>query len=73
MAVRVITDTSCDLPEEYLHRYAIEMLPLKVTFENDDTYLDRIEISPANLFRKCKRHVPCPRLRRLIRHIGALF
>jgi DegV family protein with EDD domain len=52
MAVRIVTDTSCDLPEEYLQKYAIEMLPLKVTFENDRTYLDRFEISPAEFVQK---------------------
>lgn len=46
MAVKVITDTSCDLPDEVLREYNIEMIPLKVTFENGDTYLDRLEIGP---------------------------
>jgi len=61
MAVRIITDTSCDLTEEYLHRYAIEMLPLKVTFENDDTYLDRIEISPAQFVQKMQASRTLPK------------
>jgi DegV family protein with EDD domain len=29
-----------------MEEYGIEMIPLKVTFENGDTYLDRLEIGP---------------------------
>jgi DegV family protein with EDD domain len=50
MAVRIITDTSCDLPEEVLEQYKIEMIPLKVTFANGETYLDRFEITPRAFF-----------------------
>lgn len=46
MAIKIITDTSCDLPDDILEQYGIEMIPLKVTFANGETYLDRFEISP---------------------------
>jgi DegV family protein with EDD domain len=52
MAIKIVTDTSCDLPDMILQQHAIEMLPLKVTFENDQTYLDRFEISPALFVQK---------------------
>jgi len=47
MAIKILTDTSCDLPDETLNKYNIEMIPLKVTFDHDQTFLDRFEISPA--------------------------
>ncbi len=47
MDARIITDTSCDLPEEELDKYHIEMIPLKITFEDGETFLDRFEISPS--------------------------
>lgn len=47
MGVRIITDTSCDLPREFLEQYQIEMIPLKVTFEDGQTFLDRVEITPS--------------------------
>lgn len=52
MAVRIITDTSCDLPDEILKEYDIEMIPLKVTFGNGETFLDRFEISPRIFLKK---------------------
>ncbi|HEX3010721.1 MAG TPA: DegV family protein [Syntrophomonadaceae bacterium] len=52
MAPRIITDSSCDLPDEVMHKYGIEMIPLKVTFEKGETYLDRIEISPRTFLKK---------------------
>lgn len=45
--VKIITDSSCDLPEAELVKYNIEMIPLKISFENGETFLDRLEISPA--------------------------
>ncbi|MBC7075141.1 MAG: DegV family protein [Syntrophomonadaceae bacterium] len=47
MGVRIITDTSCDLPQEQLEKYNIQMIPLKITFDDGKTYLDRFEISPS--------------------------
>ncbi len=47
MAIKIITDTSCDLPDEELEKNGIEMIPLKVTFENGETFLDRYEINPS--------------------------
>ena len=54
MALRIITDTSCDLPDKELQKYNIEMIPLKVTFANGETFLDRFELTPANFVKKMK-------------------
>lgn len=52
MPIQIITDTSCDLPDKELKQYGIEMIPLKVTFGNGDTFLDRIELTPDIFVRK---------------------
>lgn len=52
MSVRIIADTGSDLPADLLEQYDIEMIPLKVTFDDNETYLDRIEISPAQFVEK---------------------
>ena len=52
MATQIITDTSCDLPEEKLQMNNIEMIPLKVTFDNGETFLDRFELPPAVFVKK---------------------
>jgi DegV family protein with EDD domain len=61
MAVKIITDSSCDLPDELLNRYNIEMIPLKVTFDDHDTYLDRFEISPAEFVKKMQASKTLPK------------
>lgn len=61
MAVRIITDTSCDLPGEYLDQYNIEMIPLKITFEDGKTYLDRVEIKPALFVEKMSSSKTLPK------------
>lgn len=52
MALKIITDSSCDLPAAELEKYGIEMIPLKVTFEKGETFLDRVELSPALFVKK---------------------
>lgn len=61
MEVRIITDTSCDLPDAELNKYHIEMMPLKVTFEDDQTFLDRFEISPALFVKKMQSSKTLPK------------
>lgn len=60
MSVKIITDSSCDLPEELLEQYNIEMIPLKVSF-GEETYLDRVEISPALFVRKMMHSKTLPK------------
>ncbi len=52
MPIRIVTDTSCDLPDEILIKHQIDMIPLKVTFADGETYLDRLELSPELFVQK---------------------
>lgn len=52
MAIQIITDTSCDLPDSLLKQHEIELIPLKVSFDNGETFLDRVELSPAAFVKK---------------------
>lgn len=61
MGVRIITDTSCDLPQEDLDKYSIEMIPLKITFEDGQTFLDRVDISPALFVDKMAKSKTLPK------------
>lgn len=38
--IAVLTDSTCDLEHEIIERYGIEVLPLKVIYQ-DRVYLDR--------------------------------
>ncbi len=59
--IKVITDSSCDLPMEILEENGIEMVPLKVTFEDGESFLDREEISPQEFREKMYRSKELPK------------
>lgn len=43
--MRIITDSSCDLPENILAEYDIDVVPLKLFFDGDGMYEDGVTIS----------------------------
>ena len=51
MAVRIVTDSSCDLPEELTSALDIEVVPLTVRF-GDAEYVDRTELSVGEFYAK---------------------
>lgn len=46
---KIISDSTCDLPNELIKKYDISIAPLKITIDNK-TYLDRVDISPDEFF-----------------------
>lgn len=48
--IRVVTDSSCDLPRRLIERFKIAVVPLVVSF-NAETYLD-LDLSPEAFWRK---------------------
>jgi DegV family protein with EDD domain len=52
MAIRIVTDSSCDLPQDIADELGIEIVPLKVSF-GDDEYIDRLTISGDEFWRRC--------------------
>lgn len=51
MKVKLLVDSTCDLPLEYLNANNVELIPLLVTF-NEDEYLDLVEINTTQLYQK---------------------
>jgi DegV family protein with EDD domain len=49
--VRIVTDSTCDLPPELVREYNITVVPLFVHV-NGETYLDRIDITPEEFHRR---------------------
>ncbi|MBW7474152.1 DegV family protein [Paenibacillus oenotherae] len=49
--VKIVTDSTADIPLEIRQRLDIEMVPLKVIF-GDEAYLDAVEISPSQFYEK---------------------
>jgi DegV family protein with EDD domain len=51
MAVRVVSDSACDLPVETCEALGIEIVPLTIRFGNDE-YVDRTELSTEAFWTK---------------------
>lgn len=49
MKIKVISDSTCDLPSELLQELDIDLVPL-IVVKNDAEYLDNVTISPADIF-----------------------
>lgn len=44
MGIKIITDSICDVPKEYVERYSIKVMPLTVHF-GDESYKDGIDLT----------------------------
>ncbi len=49
--VGIVTDSTCDLPDDYLEKHDIRIVPLQVRF-GDDEYLDRVTISAQEFYQR---------------------
>jgi len=47
--IAIVTDSTCDLPQELLDYYQINMLPLNLNF-GDNHYLDKITVQPEQFY-----------------------
>ena len=54
MAVRIITDSACDLSQEYASSRGITVIPLKVRF-GDEEFLDGVTISPDAFYERLEK------------------
>ncbi|MFI3209444.1 MAG: DegV family protein [Peptostreptococcaceae bacterium] len=59
MGIRLITDSSCDLNDDIVKKYNIDVLPLTVSFE-DKTYIDG-QISKSHFYEKMKTQKTLPK------------
>ncbi len=51
MAVRVVSDSACDLTDELADELGVEVVPLSIRF-GDDEYVDRRDLTPAAFYAK---------------------
>lgn len=52
MSVRIVTDSSCDLPPELASKHRIEIVPLTIRF-GDQEFVDRRDLSPKEFWARC--------------------
>ncbi|MCX7706590.1 MAG: DegV family protein [Anaerolineae bacterium] len=48
--IRIVTDSTCDLPDELLAKYRISVVPINIQF-GQETYLERVTLSDAAFYR----------------------
>lgn len=53
-SVGIVTDSSCDLPQELADRWGIEIVPLSIRF-GDEELVDREELSTDEFWARCAR------------------
>lgn len=53
MSIKIITDSTSDIPQELINFYNIDVVPLTVNFE-DGSYLDKLEITTDEFYLKLK-------------------
>jgi DegV family protein with EDD domain len=59
MTIRVVTDSTCDLPREVVEAYGIRVVPMYI-HTNGDSYLDGIDISRKEFYRRLPELDPAP-------------
>jgi len=56
---RLLTTSTCDLPQELIDRYQIHIVPLNLHF-GDTYYLDRLTINPEKFYHKLEQSEESP-------------
>lgn len=59
MSIRIVTDSTCDLPEEIIAEYGITVVPLYINFGSDG-YLDGVEITRQAFYERLIDCDPLP-------------
>nr|WP_122012065.1 DegV family protein [Maliibacterium massiliense] len=55
--IAIMTDSSCDLPQEIIDKMGIVMLPLRILYKEGE-YRDRIEITAQQIYDRLAEEVP---------------
>jgi DegV family protein with EDD domain len=59
MNIRIVTDSTCDLPAGIAQRYGIDIIPLHIHM-GDETLLDGVDISKEEFYRRLPDYDPSP-------------
>ena len=52
-SVHIVTDSSCDLPDDLIAAMNIKIVPLKIRF-GDTEFVDRVELTTDQFWEKCQ-------------------
>ena len=58
--IRIVTDSTCDLPQELMEQYDIHVVPIPIQF-GSETYLDGVTIDKAAFYRRVEQDGMLPK------------
>ncbi len=64
MGIKIITDSSCDLPQDLVEKHNIGIVSLHVTFDNNETFTERVTISPEHFWKRMAESKELPKTSR---------
>ena len=59
MTVKIVTDSSCDLPEALVSELGIDVVPLTIRFGSEEL-VDRRDLTPSEFWARCSRSAELP-------------
>ncbi|MGH9277912.1 MAG: DegV family protein [Acidimicrobiales bacterium] len=59
MAIRIVTDSACDLPQPLADQLGISIVPLSIRF-GDEEFVDRRDLTPAEFWDRCAKSPVLP-------------
>lgn len=59
MSIRIVTDSSCDLPDAVAAEHGIRIVPLSIRF-GDEEFIDREQLTTAEFWARCSRQDTLP-------------
>lgn len=59
MSIRIVTDSSCDLPDDVAVEHGIRVVPLSIRF-GDEEFIDREELTTAEFWARCSQQDTLP-------------
>ena len=60
MTIRIVTDSSCDLPQEIIQEHKITVIPLFINI-GDQSYLDGVDLSRQEFYERLPGFRPAPK------------
>jgi len=60
MTIRIVTDSSCDLPPEIIQEHRITVIPLFINV-GDQSYLDGVDLSHQEFYERLPGYKPAPK------------
>jgi len=59
MSIRIVTDSTCDLPEAIIEKHGITVIPLYIN-QGNNSYLDGVDLTREEFYRRLPTFYPAP-------------